>query len=502
MTSPEQDIQEQGIQFPLVDGRRSTQATGKGVFADAVRFVDAESADRIESTSDWRKGYLPHVRRVVELGAVARKNSLRIATDGINSVHGRLSFERDGGAHPIDRALSLSGGRTLETAVVQGRGPRETELLVPYEGRVLRGDDLRRQLENWQAAGSIEPSTARAVGAVVEHPDWLDLSDRRIALLGAASEMGPLPLLAKWGADVVAVDLPRPHLWEHILEAALAGSGRLFVPVSKGASHDDLPTVAGVDLLAETPEIRSWLAGFEAPLAIGNFAYADGATFVRVAVAADALATDLVNAGKVDAYAYLASPTEVYPVTPEIVRGAQAKKRRGLLSGAAGAVSRRRLFAPSYGDSLRSNEGREWGIYDCLVPQQGPNYALSKSIQRWRAMLLRENGTTVSANVAPATRTKSVLKNRVLASAYAGAGSFGVEVFDPGTSRALMAALLVHDLRNSAAVSNPGTALEHPYDLFVDQAVHGGLWRMPHEPRTVLPLAVLRGMTRRKTAGG
>jgi hypothetical protein len=51
--------------------------------------------------------------------------------------------------------------------------------------------------------------------------------------------------------------------------------------------------------------------------------------------------------------------------------------------------------------------------------------------------------------------------------------------------------MLVHDLRAGARRRS------HPYDLFVEGAAHGGLWRMPHEPRTVLPLAVIGGMMRR-----
>ena len=61
-------------------------------------------------------------------------------------------------------------------------------------------------------------------------------------------------------------------------------------------------------------------------------------------------------------------------------------------------------------------------------------------------------------NVAPPTRTRSVTKNRVLAAAYAGAHRFGVEVFEPATTKVLMAALLVHDLHTGG-----GPAHEHPW---------------------------------------
>jgi hypothetical protein len=108
-------------------------------------------------------------------------------------------------------------------------------------------------------------------------------------------------------------------------------------------------------------------------------------------------------------------------------------------------------------------------------------------LQRWRATVARHSGGTVSMNVAPPTRTQSVLKNRVLAAAYAGAHRFGVEVFEPATCKVLMAALLVHDLHR------PGPALGHPWQDEAHAAAHGGLWRIAYAPRSALSLAALLG---------
>ena len=132
--------------------------------------------------------------------------------------------------------------------------------------------------------------------------------------------------------------------------------------------------------------------------------------------------------------------------------------------------------------------GSDPGINDSLVPQQGPNYALAKRLQRWRATVARQQGTTVSMNVAPPTRTKSVVKNRALAAAYAGAHRFGVEVFEPSTSNVLMAALLVHDLHTGG-----GPRHQHPWQDEAYAAAHGGLWRAPYAPRSALGLAALLG---------
>ncbi len=100
----------------------------------------------------------------------------------------------------------------------------------------------------------------------------------------------------------------------------------------------------------------------------------------------------------------------------------------------------------------------------------------------------RHEGVTVSLNVAPPTRTRSVLKNRALAAAYAGAHRFGVEVFDPSTANVLMAAVLVHDLHTEG-----GPRHEHPWQDEAHAAVHGGLWRGPYAPRSALGLAALLG---------
>ncbi|HEX3897972.1 MAG TPA: hypothetical protein VHW74_02285 [Mycobacteriales bacterium] len=93
----------------------------------------------------------------------------------------------------------------------------------------------------------------------------------------------------------------------------------------------------------------------------------------------------------------------------------------------------------------------------------------------------------MSLNVAPSTRTKSVVKNRALAAAYFGAHRFGVEVFEPDTANTSMAALLVHDLNTASP------ELDHPWQNEADNAAHGGLWRSPYAPRSALGLAAVFG---------
>lgn len=140
------------------------------------------------------------------------------------------------------------------------------------------------------------------------------------------------------------------------------------------------------------------------------------------------------------------------------------------------------VFQAPYQDLITSENGKTYGIADCLVVEQGPNYALAKRIQQWRATLARHQGQRVSINIAPSTTTHSVTKNPLLKAAFNGAELFDVEAFSPETTNAIMAALWIHDLRNDSSVANPETVLDHPLELMMEgltMAVYG-VWLIWH----------------------
>ena len=231
---------------------------------------------------------------------------------------------------------------------------------------------------------------------------------------------------------------------------------------------------------------------------MGNYVYADGPLHVRVSLAIDAISMDLVRSGHDVMLAWLATPTDVFAAPIEAVEESRRRWRSaGVWRYARSPLRLAGQFEKNYPDTVFTSTGVEYGISDCLVGQQGPNYLLAKRLQRWRAMAAREDGIRVSLNVAPSTRTKSVVKNKALAAAYAGAGRFGLEIFEPDTSNAIMAALLVHDLRNPASTANPTVPISHPMQLFVDGSCHGGLWRSEYSARSVLGIAAVAGMFER-----
>jgi hypothetical protein len=474
------------------------------VVADALRRTDPAGARAASGEANWRAGYLTHFRRLIEAGLDSRQAAMSVARDGLASLHGRMRVQRHGEPETgLGALLSASARHELATVQVVGGGTAERELAVPYRGERLSGSPLMRQLDAWAAAGVIEPSCAAAVQAVAASPEWLALPGRTVVVLGAGAEVGPLPVLLSWGARVIGIDLPRPAIWDQVLETARRSGGTLLVPVADAKrgpdgvdSGGDLAQRAGFDLAGDIPAVADWLAGVDGPLVLGNYVYADGAANVRVASAVDALTVRLQAERRDVALAFLATPTDVFAVPADAVaqsarayaaRSSANKLGRGLLHSLSGG----RLLRPAY------QPGSDPGISDSLVAQQGPNYALAKRLQRWRATVARDGGAVVSMNVAPPTRTRSVTRNRVLAAAYAGAGRFGVEVFEPATTKALMAALLVHDL----CAGQP--AAGHPWQDEAHAAAHGGLWRIAYAPRSALALAALLGYgAARKQARG
>ena len=490
-----------GVVFPEVDGKRSTSALGRAVVADALRSVDPVGAQAAERETNWRQGYLTHFRRMVEAGLLHDgEAAVDLALAGLDSLHARMRCATPRGELPLAEVFAATpgSGAPLQTATVRGTGTRATELSLPLHGERLHGDALHRQLDRWVDAGSLEPSAADKVREVMAHPDWLDLSGDTVVVLGAGAEMGPLRALLSWGAQVVGVDLPRPDIWKRVIEVAAGSAGTLHLPVGAGptspptvgpatAPPGGLAAVAGADLVHDLPSVADWLGHLDGPLVLGNYVYADGATNVRVAMAVDALSVELLRRRDDVALAFLATPTDVFAVPGDAVEFSTRAYRS---PSATMRVLRPALRTVSGGRLLQRNyaPGSVPGLNDSLVPQQGPNYALAKRLQRWRATVAAREGVTVSLNVAPPTRTRSVVKNRALASAYAGAHRFGIEVFEPATSNTLMAALLVHDLRSG------GRQRRAPWQDEADGAVHGGLWRTAYDPRSALGLAVVLGL--------
>ncbi|WP_063711930.1 hypothetical protein [Nocardia sp. BMG111209] len=483
---------EWGVVFPEVDGSRSSTATGAAILAAAVRGWDPYQADRIAAAGNWRTEYIDHYVAVTAAGARGGAPVLGIAADGLAAMRRMLHHRGESGEAPLTE-LVWPDTVTAKTVTVHGESDPARELSVPYHGIRLAGAALRDRLYRWRDLGALEPGFVAALERVIDDPSLLALPGRQLVLIGAGAEMGPLEPLSEWGAQLLALDVPVPAVADRIAGIARRGAGSVTVP------QRDSDGVAGLNVAAAVGEVAAWIraaAAGDRQLVLGMYGYADGPRHVTLTAAADLLATRLLEQRPGTALAYLGTPTDAYLVPGPIVDGIRRPPGRLTAATCDGlrAVSRGRIGRRAYPITHAGPGGSRWGVADMLLPLQGPNYALAKRLQRWRALTAAAAGHPVSCNVAPAAWTRSVTRNAMFEIAYSGAEFFGVRIFPADTARYLMAAKLVADL--AAPVSDLDG---QPEALLYGDAAHGGFWRQPYDPKSVLPLVALAGVGARTT---
>jgi len=505
-----------GVAWPLTKkGDRSSTDTNKAILAAAAIAGPAgrRGADMILNEKQWRFKYNKHIVEHVKQSLESTDACVQMAQAGLACAHDMFKLVRKGQAEiSLSAAMdTYSASDIFETAELQGHAHlAKRELSLQYGGpcagqpyykfeskkrNVLNGHALRQQLNAWVEYGSIEKDVADALKELQRNQDqWLDLSDVYFVLLGAASAMGPLEVLLQLGANVVAV--ARPRALKGIFKKVKNSPGRLLFPVKKGsdwrrlAEADDieaLSKISGCDLMQEPPEIANWLTTV-APgkkLCIGNYTYLDGAAHVQIAVACDAIMQKVCKVRAETALAFLPTPTDALVVTDESAHAAHA------------AYKMRPVWCRLYESIglLKQNKPVEVGpfkIIDSIEAVQGPNYILAKRLQHWRSIVAHHDGHQVSTNVSPTTATESVMLKSSIVAAIGGMHIFKpMEVFFQELSMTVMAALLIHDLRNPESAAQPSATLHHPLCLLQRTSFHGGLWRCPYTMTSItVPSAI------------
>ena len=459
--------------------------------------MDASEGTKVEKEKNWRQQYTKYIVRQVRLGLKSPKNAVAIAQGGLDYCYKNFEFIRDGQTYKLGEALDKFGGsHSYETGVIKGNGAQPkfgNVCKVPYKGKVLEGEALRKQLNAWAEYGTIEPTARDAISYLIDNPKQLDLSDKYFVLLGAGSAMGPLLTLLALGANIIAIDLDRQGIWERLIRETRNSPGTLIFPLKKKQStlktDAEIAAQAGGNLFTDTPEIRAWLMGVEKgkDLVVGAYAYLDGELHVKVSLAMDAIIRDLTKLRKATP-AYLCTPTDVHVIPKEAHDAALAQYKELSLVNVVSKLSPFALPGTGYLvknalEPVQADDGEELYLVDGIVGRQGPNYALAKRIQHWRAVVAREaDKVNVSSNIAPSTATVSVTSNKLFALAYQGFHFYKpLEVFQQETSNAVMAAMLIHDIRNPKVPSNPKNKLRNPLELFTYGSLHGGIWRMAYK---------------------
>jgi len=492
-----------GVVFPANEkGERSTTDAQKKVWADTFRAIDSETANKVDAERKWRYRYQYYIKEHVRESLASPSNALEAAKEGLNSLHNTFEFIRDDQTCSVAEAMKRYKG-TFQTTTVKGQKPRPSqfELEVPYKGRTLKGDALVRQVEKWVKAGTIEPSAGEAISQVAKKNQWVDLSDKYFVLLGAGSAMGPLLVLLALGANVIAVDLNRAPIWKRLIGLARDSCGTMTFPIRKPESEikgdDDLYENAGCDLIKEVPEINNWLQTVhpDKDLIIGCYVYLDGEAHVRVVLACDAIIQGMCEKRKA-AIAFLCTPTDLHVIPEEARQEAQRRyssmSLRNLVMLPIRILFGKKMLVKNVQPTVKGQDGKTYAYVDGLVVAQGPNYALAKRMQHWRAMVARSQGCVVSSNIAPSTATASVVHNRQFAWAYDGMPYFQpLEIFQQETSNAVMSALLIHDIRNPNSIANPQRKLDNPLELFKENSFHGGIWRCGYTVGSIGEVSVL-----------
>jgi hypothetical protein len=360
---------------------------------------------------------------------------------------------------------------------------------VPFEGKLLRGAEVRGLLDRLLEAQQLTEAAHQALSAILEQirqaGGKLDLRGQRFVLLGAGAELSPARMLLRAGASVLWVDLADPAI-------ALAGEDGLSGSLFRAAEAQNL--------LEQPREIAHAIEQFasDGPVHIGMYAYAGGASREwRLGAVMNAITASL-DPALVRSVALLVSPTTPSVLTPESLRAEAVRLAAAPLWQRALAASGA-LAAP--GHFARD----EQHIALATVALQGLSYQAAQYISKIAAAESfavygprleseQERALPVSANVAGITRTRS-LSHPLFEAAFAGARHFGVRIFDAATTRALSGLLMLHDVLHTGptgALSPQARAA-----ALHTRQVHGGIYGLPYVLEGVIRSAALLGMASR-----
>lgn len=479
-----------GLVFPVnaKRGDRGSTPVAKAILSAAIGAVSPEKAEKVMKERNWRFGYVKHFLGMVEEQMKSEENALAVAKAGLAKAYEIFEFISSDGESTttFGKAMAKAGNSKFFTGVVKGEAASSKNILeVPYKGQKLSGQALKDQVDKWMNYGTIEVTAGEAIKNCVDNPGYLDLSDQYFVLLGAGSAMGPFLVLMALGANVIACDLDRAGIWKRLITIAKNSPGSITFPMkveqSSCKSDDELYAASGCNLFTDTPEIRNWLLPLYPgkTFTVGSYAYLNGALHVQVSLAMDAICKDLSEQRKAS-LAYLCTPTDLHVITKEAHEASEkgfkaySKKPYCILMRLLG----RGKFLKKNAIKPLPGKGGDFYVVNGLSIAQGPNYALAKRMQHWRAVIARSQGSIVSSNIAPSTSTLSVVQNRTFAWAYEGMPYFKpYEIFGPETSNAVMSAILFSDLNDPKNASNPKNKLNNPNELFKYGSFNGGTWR-------------------------
>ena len=295
-----------GIRIP----RDSSIEAAKLLLHKSTHVADQTLAQTISKENKWRVNYYKHLVRHAELMATDSKVAVQMAREGMKCMYDNFLYISTEGSAPVPLSAiqSVPPNRSFHIVEVVGSGAQSfspIDISIPYQGKILTGPALQKQAQCWGSNGVMEGSAVTSLLSMSQAP--VDARGINFIALGAFSEMGPTLNLLKYGATVLAIDLPRPAQWKELITFAKQSPGKLIFPCSEAVSNDaDSTTLAqhaGANLVEQLPDILHWIKQIVAPggrlgckrhhngddsaerLVLGNYVYADGTKFFQVVAA-------------------------------------------------------------------------------------------------------------------------------------------------------------------------------------------------------------------------
>jgi hypothetical protein len=467
---------DRGVRLP--SGASASSALFRLLQEAHGRFPSLAAVPLPESSKQFRRSF-PEVLVRFEAARLASAERSAIAAFLVEASHDALLAGAADAGRPLSEVVGVAAEPTA-TDVVPLAGTARLAPAIPYRGELHRGAALGTLVEDLTERDLLGASAQAALRWLLDHAldeaGELDLGERRFALLGAGAELAPTTLLLEAGAEVLWIDRAAPP---ETLAKDSALSGRLRLPR------------APIDLL-EQPEVAvATLARFAeaGPIDLGLYAYAPGAGREwRLEAAMNAI-VDALPQDAIRSVSLLVSPTAPLPLGP----GERAARERRYLARPAWYRALDRLGLLGSDAPVRVDDVE---VPRLVVALQGASYQAAQYLEkvlaaeRWLARPGR--GFSVSANVAGISRTRS-LSHPLFEAAYAGAASFGVETFQPETTRALNGLLTLHDLLNAHA---PGAAGATDADALLGQRFHGGFHVVPNAVDPSLRVAAGIGLVK------
>ena len=434
-----------------------------------------DSAGVPSKTEAFRKNYAD-ILPGFEARRLASPEASEIAVHMVRKLQAYIIWDDGEITQPLHTALSQPA-TALSLSSLAFSGEPGWQPSFVYQGERWQGEQLAELGSLLESRNVISTAAGSALTWLSQQAlcdGKIDLSARKIAVLGGGAEMAPTRLWLEAGADVLWLDTkPPPQDWQ--TQTAL--SGRIFWPTEN------------VDLLTEPHAVLATLQDFAdgCPVDLALYAYAPGkAREIRLTACMNAL-VDALPTELVASVTMLVSPTTPTALNRQDLAATQARlasrpkweavlARLGLLGTGGGSVV--------IGDAATTRT---------VVNIQGASYQAAQYLGK---ILMAQCWSTfgqlsaadpqplrVSANTAAITRTRS-LDHPVFAAAFGGAAALGVETLTPRQSRCLNGLLAVHDWLNPDAPC-------------VGQVrVHGGLHTLPYPLGRALRVAAAIGFAR------